>query len=36
MAVGQAMTTMAADGIRRAAEGETTIEKLLRVVPRPG
>jgi general secretion pathway protein E len=32
VAVGQGMTTMAADGIRRAAEGETTLEEVLRVV----
>jgi len=32
IAVGEGMTTMAADGIRRAAAGETTIEEVLRVL----
>ena len=32
LAVGQGMTTMAADGIRRAAEGQTTLEEVLRVI----
>jgi type II secretory ATPase GspE/PulE/Tfp pilus assembly ATPase PilB-like protein len=32
LAVGQGMTTMAADGFRRAAAGETTIEEVARVV----
>ena len=32
IAVGQGMTTMAADGIRRAAEGLTTLEEVLRVL----
>jgi len=33
LAVGQGMTTMAADGIRRAAEGLTTLEEVLRQAP---
>ena len=32
LAVGQGMTTMAADGIRRAATGETSLDEALRVV----
>jgi excisionase family DNA binding protein len=32
IAVDQGMTTMAADGIRRAAEGETTLSEVMRVV----
>jgi type IV pilus assembly protein PilB len=32
IAVRQGMTTMAADGIRRAANGETTLEEVFRVV----
>ncbi len=32
VAVRQGMTTMAADGIRRAANGETTLEEIMRVV----
>ena len=31
IAVGQGMTTMAADGIRRAAEGRTTLDEVIRV-----
>jgi len=34
IAIGQGMTTMAADGIRRAAEGQTTIDEVLRVLAR--
>ncbi len=33
LAVGQGMTTMAADGLRRAAAGETSIDEVLRVAP---
>jgi len=32
IAVRQGMTTMAADGIRRAAAGETTIEEVFRAI----
>jgi len=32
IAVAQGMTTMAADGIRRAAKGETTLQEVIRVV----
>jgi len=32
IAVGQGMTTMAADGVRRAAAGETALEEVLRVL----
>ena len=32
LAVSQGMTTLAADGIRRAANGETTLDEVLRVV----
>ena len=32
IAVGQDMTTMAADGVRRAAQGETTLDEVLRVL----
>ncbi|HUT36947.1 MAG TPA: ATPase, T2SS/T4P/T4SS family [Planctomycetota bacterium] len=32
IAIGQGMTTMAADGIRRAAEGATSLEEVLRVL----
>ena len=32
IAVGQGMTTMAADGVRRAAAGETSIEEVIRVL----
>ena len=32
IAVGQGMTTMAADGIRKAADGKTTLEEVLRVL----
>jgi type II secretory ATPase GspE/PulE/Tfp pilus assembly ATPase PilB-like protein len=32
IAVGQGMTTLAADGLRRAAEGQTTIEEVLGVL----
>ena len=32
IAVGQGMTTMAADGIRRAAEGSTTLGEVIRVL----
>jgi len=32
LAIGQGMTTMAADGLRRAAKGETTIEEVFRVL----
>jgi type II secretory ATPase GspE/PulE/Tfp pilus assembly ATPase PilB-like protein len=28
------MTTMLADGVRRAASGETTLEEVVRVAPR--
>lgn len=31
IAVGQGMTTLAADGVRRAAEGETTLAEVFRV-----
>ena len=31
IAVGQGMTTLAADGVRRAAEGETTLDEVSRV-----
>jgi general secretion pathway protein E len=33
LAVSQGMTTMAADGIRRAAAGETTLEEVFRIIP---
>jgi excisionase family DNA binding protein len=33
IAVRQGMTTMAADGIRRAAAGETTLEEVFRILP---
>jgi excisionase family DNA binding protein len=33
LAVGQGMTTLAADGLRRAAEGLTSLDEVLRVVP---
>ncbi len=33
IAIGQGMTTLAADGVRRAAEGRTTLEEVFRVVP---
>ena len=32
VAVGQGMTTMAADGVRRAANGETTLDEIIRVI----
>ena len=32
IAVGQGMTTMAADGIRRAARGQTTLAEFFRVL----
>jgi len=32
IAVSQGMTTMAADGVRRAAAGETTLDEVMRVV----
>jgi excisionase family DNA binding protein len=32
IAVGQGMTTMAADGVRRAAEGQTTLDEVFRVL----
>jgi len=32
IAVSEGMTTMAADGIRRAANGETTLDEILRVI----
>lgn len=32
IAVGQGMTTMAADGVRRAAEGRTTLDEVFRVL----
>jgi general secretion pathway protein E len=32
VAIGQGMTTMAADGVRKAAEGKTTLEEILRVL----
>jgi general secretion pathway protein E len=32
IAVGQGMTTMAADGIRRAANGETTLDEVFRIL----
>ena len=32
IAVGQGMTTMASDGIRRAAKGQTTLDEVMRVV----
>jgi len=32
IAVGQGMTTMAADGIRKAAEGKTTLDEVLRIL----
>lgn len=32
IAIGQGMTTMAADGIRKAAAGETTIEEVIRTI----
>ena len=34
IAVGQGMTTMAADGVRRAAAGETTLDEVIRVMPK--
>jgi excisionase family DNA binding protein len=33
IAVGQGMTTMSADGIRKAAEGKTTLEEVFRLLP---
>jgi type II secretory ATPase GspE/PulE/Tfp pilus assembly ATPase PilB-like protein len=33
IAVGQGMTTMAADGIRKAADGKTSLAEVLRVLP---
>jgi len=33
IAVGQGMTTMAADGVRKAAEGKTSLAEVLRVLP---
>jgi excisionase family DNA binding protein len=33
IAVGQGMTTMAADGVRKAAEGKTSLDEVLRVLP---
>jgi type IV pilus assembly protein PilB len=36
IAVQQGMTTMGADGIRRAAAGETTIDEVLRILPPQG
>jgi type II secretory ATPase GspE/PulE/Tfp pilus assembly ATPase PilB-like protein len=33
LAIGQGMTTMHADGIRRAAEGQTTIAEVFRTLP---
>jgi len=33
IAVGQGMTTMAADGIRKAAEGKTSLDEVFRVLP---
>ena len=33
IAVGQGMTTIAADGIRKAAEGKTSLYEVLRVLP---
>jgi excisionase family DNA binding protein len=33
IAVGQGMTTMVGDGVRRAAEGLTSLDEVLRVVP---
>ena len=32
IAVGQGMTTLAADGVRRAAAGETTLDEVMRVI----
>jgi general secretion pathway protein E len=32
IAVGQGMTTLAADGVRRAAAGETTLDEIIRVI----
>lgn len=32
IAVGQGMTTLAADGVRRAANGETTLQEVMRVI----
>jgi type II secretory ATPase GspE/PulE/Tfp pilus assembly ATPase PilB-like protein len=34
VAVAAGMTTMAADGVRRAARGETSLEEVLRAAPR--
>jgi excisionase family DNA binding protein len=33
IAVGQSMTTMAADGVRKAADGKTSLAEVLRVLP---
>ncbi len=33
LAVRQGMTTMVADGIRRAANGETTLQEVSRMIP---
>jgi len=33
IAVGQGMTTMAADGVRKAAEGKTSLEEVFRALP---
>lgn len=33
IAVGQGMTTMAADGVRKAAQGKTTLDEVLRLLP---
>jgi type IV pilus assembly protein PilB len=33
IAVGQGMTTMAADGVRKAAEGKTSLDEVFRVLP---
>jgi type II secretory ATPase GspE/PulE/Tfp pilus assembly ATPase PilB-like protein len=33
IAVGQGMTTMAADGVRKAADGKTSLEEVFRVLP---
>ncbi|MBN1918103.1 MAG: Flp pilus assembly complex ATPase component TadA [Verrucomicrobia bacterium] len=33
IAVGQGMTTLAADGVRKAAEGKTSLDEVLRVLP---
>ena len=36
VAVEQGMTTMAADGYRRAAAGETSLDEILRVLSQAG